>query len=107
MRPLSETLTDLIGLAEETITRPSKHYGFTPDQHFTGLATEVRRADALPAEGVRTTRAALVMVIALEEFFAGDREPTSQMLMLAGATLPWLRGEAWAARKNEKEARES
>jgi hypothetical protein len=69
------------------------------------LAREIRHADALPAEGSRTTRAGLVMVIALEEFFSSDREPTSQMLMLAGATLPWLRGEAWIARKNENEAR--
>jgi hypothetical protein len=106
MRLLSETLVDLIGFAEETITRPAKYYGVSVDERFTSLAAEIRHADALPAEAIRTTRAGMVMVIALEEFFAGDREPTSQMLMIAGATLPWLRGEAWTARKNEKEARE-
>jgi hypothetical protein len=107
MRPLSETLTDLIRFAEETITKPSKHYGFMVDQRFADVAAEVRHADALPAEGARTTRAGMVMVITLEEFFAGEREPTSHMLMLAGATLPWLRGEAWTAFRNEKEARRS
>lgn len=104
MRPLSEILTDLIGFTEETITRPNKHFGFTVEDRFIELAREVSYADALPAEGVRTTRAALVMVIVLEEFFSGDREPTSRLLMLAGASLPWLRGEAWAAHRNEKEA---
>jgi len=107
MRPLSEILTDLIGFTELTITRPAKHYGFAVDQSFTDLAAEVRRADALPAEGVRTTRAALVTVILLEEFFASDRDATSRLLMLAGAALPWLRCEVWIAHRNEKEARGS
>ena len=64
-------------------------------------------ADARPAEGIRTTRAAVIMVIAIEEFCAGDREPTSQWLGLAGTTLPLLRAEAWRARRNEQEARGS
>lgn len=107
MRLLSETLIDLIGFAEQTITRPAKHYGFTIDAQFAQLAAEVRRAAAMPAEGIRTTQAALVMVITLEEFFASDREATSQLLGIAGVALPWLRGEAWTARRNEKEARGS
>ncbi len=105
MRPLSETLTLLIAIAEEIITRPAMTYSFVNDGRFGGIAAEIRKADVTPAEGIRTTRAALVMVILLEEFLASAREPTSQHLSLAGATLPWLRGEAWQARRNEKEAR--
>jgi hypothetical protein len=107
MRPLSETLLDLVGFAEEVITRPAKYFMPAMDDRlrFNSLAAEIRKADVTPAEGVRTTRAALVMVIVLEEFLAGDREPTSHFLGHAGITLPWLRGEAWQARRNEKEAR--
>jgi hypothetical protein len=107
---LSETLTLLIGYAEETITRPARQarsFGFTEEERFAVLANEVRCADARPAEGVRTTRAAMIMVFAIEEFLAGDREATSQWLGLAGATLPLLRAEAWRARRNEQEARGS
>lgn len=104
MRPLSETLIDLIGFAEETIARPAKHFGFSVDQLFTTVSAEIRRADALPAEGIRTTRAALIMIIALDEFFGSDREATSPWLMVAGTVLPLLRAEAWRARRNEQEA---
>ena len=107
MRSLSETLTDLIGFAEETITRPANHYGFMVDQRFTIVSQEVRRADALPAEGIRTTRAGMIMITALDEFFGGDREATSPWLMLAGTTLPLLRAEAWRAKRNEQEVRGS
>jgi hypothetical protein len=107
MRSLSETLTDLIGFAEETVTRPARHLGFTIDDRFQEMAREVRHADGLPAEGVRTTRAGMMMVIAIEEFFSTDREATSPWLMLAGSLLPMLRAEAWRARRNEQEARAS
>lgn len=103
-RPLSEILTSLIGISEDFVTRPATvmtRYG----NGLAALAAEVRHADALPAEGVRTTRAALVMVIALEEFCAGDHSPGSPWLMLAGTTLPLLRVEAWLALRQEKEAR--
>lgn len=107
MRTLADTLLDLIGFAEEVITKPAKYFGPAMDDRlrFNSLAAEIRQADTRPAEGIRTTRAALVMVIVLEEFFAGDREPTSHFLAHAGVTLPWLRGEAWQARRNEKEQR--
>lgn len=105
MRPFSEVLTDLIGFAEETITRPARYHGLSIDPRFDALAAEIRHADGLPAESVRTTRAGVVMVTVLEEFFAGGREITSPMLALAGAALPWLRAEAWAAYRNEKETR--
>jgi hypothetical protein len=103
MRPLFTVLSELIVLAEHVVTRPA--HGAAPQ--LGRLADEVRRADARPAEGVRTTRAALVMVIALEEFVGGDRgaEPTARWLMIAGAMLPLLRGDAYAALCNEREAR--
>lgn len=109
MRPLSATLNDLIGFAEKTVTRPSMFAG-TLDAQFAALAAEVRQADARPAEHVRTTRAALVMVNVLEGFFEGDRDPDAAhvknpWLMLAGATLPLLRVDAWRAFNNEKRAR--
>jgi hypothetical protein len=109
--PLSETLILLIGFAEETIARPAKHArylsGFSEAERFAALASEVRAADARPAEGVRATGAAMIMVFAIEAFFASDREPTSQWLGVAGVTLPLLRAEAWIARRNEQEARGS
>ena len=103
MRRLSEVLTDLIGFAEETITRPARHYGFTIDQRFTSVSAEIYHAHALPAEGIRTTYAALSMVLALEAFFASDREATSTWLGHAGKLLPDLRAEAWRADRNERE----
>lgn len=106
MNTLSQTLNDLIGFAEEVITRPSRYFpGPALEARFAHIAEAIRHADALPAEGIRTTRAAMTMVIVLEEFFAGDREPTSQLLGIAGAALPWLRTDAWRALRNEKEAR--
>jgi hypothetical protein len=107
MRPLSEILTDLIGIAEEEVVRPAKHYGVTVDARFTRVAAEMRHADVLPAEGIRTTRAAMIMITALDEFFASERADSSPWLMLAGTTLPLLRTEAWRARWNEQEARGS
>jgi hypothetical protein len=103
MRRLFTVLSELIVFAEHIVTRPA--HGATP--HFGRLADEVRQADARPADGVRTTRAALVMVIALEEFVGGDRgaEPTARWLMIAGAMLPLLRDEAYAALCNERDAR--
>jgi hypothetical protein len=103
MRALSATLTDLIEFAEGVVTRPRSNHEYAGA--FVVLASEVRYADTLPAEGVRTTRAAMVMVIAIEEFRQSGQEAGSRWLMLAGATLPLLRGEAWLAMNNEKEAR--
>jgi hypothetical protein len=104
MRPQSEILTDLIDFAQATISRPRSIAAALHDT-FKEIAIEVRHADALPAEAERTTRAAMVMTIALEQFLNSDREPTSQWLGLAGVTLPLLRAEAWRALRNEKEAR--
>ena len=103
MRPLSEILTDLIGHAEEIINRPARFQGH--DARFAALAAEVRRAESRPAEGVRTTFAAMAMLSSIEGFYAGYREATCPFLMLAGTALPLLRAEAWRARRNETEAR--
>lgn len=109
MNPVSETLTLLIGFAEEIVTRPMTSYagGFGIAERFALLARDVRHADARPAEGARVTNAAMIMVIALERYFEGDREKTSPWLMVAGTTLPLLRAEAWVAHRQEKEARGS
>jgi hypothetical protein len=104
MRELSESLTILIATAEDVIRRPVHVPGQLPAS-FAELAAEIRHADARPAEAVRTTRAAIVMLIAIEEFFAGPRSECSPWLMLAGASLPLLRVEAWQALNNERAAR--
>lgn len=104
-RPLSQTLTDLITLANEVITRPRGASGLNAGGHFEQLAAEVRHAESAPAENIRTTRAAMIMVFALEEFRGGEQEAGSPWLMLAGTALPLLRVEAWVALNNEKQAR--
>ena len=107
MRNLSETLTDLIVLAEAVVSRPRSMAVAKDVTPLPTLSAEILRAVSLPAENVRTTQAALIMTIALKEFFDGDREPTSQWLGVAGVALPLLRGEAWVALNNEKAARTS
>jgi hypothetical protein len=108
MRPLSETLGDLIVLAEQTVTKPSRYLRPADVEAFAAIAVEVREAEARPAEDVRTTRAAVMMVNAIEEFLAsgqGSENLSNPWLMLAGATLPLLRVDAWRAFNNEKQAR--
>lgn len=107
MRFFSETLIDLIDFAQEVITRPTRVYGFDDNKGFKTLAAEVRHADALPAEGKRTTRAAIAMINALEEFLSCDREATSPILGIVGNMLPWLRGAASTAFSSEREVRAS
>jgi|SRR4051812_20402239 hypothetical protein len=104
MRPLSESLTVLIATAEDVVRRPAQVPAALPPA-FAELFAEIRHCDARPAEGVRCTAAALVMMTAIEEFFAGAHEKTSPWLMLAGCTLPLLRTAAWVAWNNEREAR--
>lgn len=106
MRAFHETLTILIATAEDIIRRPTTLPGALPPA-FGELAEEVRRADIRPAEDVRTTRAAMVMVIAIEGFFASPRAETSPWLMLAGCTLPLLRTEAWLAFNQAREMRDA
>jgi hypothetical protein len=103
MKPLSATLNELIVFAEGVVTRPRADRDYAG--YFAALANEVTRVDAQPAESIRTTRAAMVVVIAIEEFRQAGEEPGSRWLMLVGAALPLLRSEAWLAMNNEKEAR--
>jgi hypothetical protein len=113
MRELSKTLTELVDVANHVITRHGLTLGGDiVSGKFGQLAAEVRDAEARPAEGVRTTRAAMMMVFALEGFRetgrdGGERNLENQWLMLAGAVLPLLRVEAWVAFNNEKAARAS
>jgi hypothetical protein len=103
IRPLFSVLSDLIVLAEGVITRPQSVSAVT--NRFAMVAAEVRRADAAPAEDVRTTRAAAVMVIAIEEFL-GDQDGggvASPWLMIVGAMLPMLRSEAYTALRQQRE----
>lgn len=105
MRPLSQTLTDLITVASDVVTRRGTQ--LVAGSHFALLASEVRQAEVRPAEDVRTTRAAVIMVLALEEFAAGPMDTGSPWLMLAGNVLPLLRVDAWRAMNQEKAARGS
>ncbi len=107
-RPLSTTLTDLIGFAEQTVTKPTRYGATDTAWKFAAIAAEVREAEARPAENIRTTTAAMIMVMALEEFHAAgatSENLSNPWLMLAGATLPLLRVDAWRAFNNEKQAR--
>jgi hypothetical protein len=96
MRSLSQTLTALIGIAEDMMTRPIRPL----PPSYGGIAAEVRRAHGLPAELTRTTRAGVVMCEALEASFGVDRD---RWQMLIGATLPLLRDEAFQAFRNERQ----
>lgn len=104
MKPLSSTLSNLIVLAEEVISRPNSDRPFAGEA-FQLLTAEVRHADARPAEDVRVTNAAMVMVIAIEAFRGSERDATSPWLMVIGATLPLLRGDGFCAFRNEREQR--
>lgn len=106
MRELSKTLTALIEIAGNVVTRHGLTLaGNIVSGEFAAIAAEVRAADQRPAEGVRCTNAALAMVIALEAYRAGERDAGSPWLMIAGALLPMLRADAWRALNQEKEAR--
>lgn len=105
MRSLSECLSLLLGIAQDLVTKPQM-ITHLPSA-FDTLAAEIRHADTLPAEGPRATRAALMMLLAIEAYFAGPREPGSPWLMLAGSLLPLLRVDAWLAFNSEKAARAS
>jgi hypothetical protein len=102
MKRTSEYLSILIATAEDLIRRPQLPSSLPAT--FAHLASEIRRIDAQPAEDVRVTAAALVMIIAIEKFYEGPHEKTSPWLMLAGATLPLLRTEAWLALNAERGA---
>jgi hypothetical protein len=105
MRPLSQILCDLVVFAEEVVARPLLDSRFVGDR-FTALDGEVRVADRRPAEGVRATSAAIIMVTAINEFRHASRDRAPGWLMLVGTALPLLRQEAFDAFSDEKERRE-
>jgi hypothetical protein len=106
MRELSKTLGALIDIANHVVTRHGLTLGGDiVNNQFAEVAAEVRAADARPCEGIRCTNAAFAMVIALEAYRDGDRDPGSPWLMIAGALLPILRADAWRALNDEKTAR--
>ncbi|TYL80158.1 hypothetical protein [Bradyrhizobium cytisi] len=104
MRPLSQTLTELIGFTEEMLTKPARHHGLAAETRFPLLAQEIRDADKRPSEGIRATSSGIAIVACPEAYFAGEMDPTSRWLAAIGGLLPLLRGEAWQALRNEKEA---
>lgn len=99
--PLSRVLTDLVAYAEEVLRAPQLQT--RAPQSFLELCAEVAHRHAQPAEDVRVTRAAVIMVTAIDGFFADQDD---SWLMLAGCALPLLRREAWQALVSEREARE-
>ena len=106
MRPLSEALNVLVATAQDVINKPQLAPSRLPEA-FAALAAEIRQADARPAEGVRCTRAAIMMLSAIEGFYESRDSSHLQnpWLMLAGSLLPLLRVDAWAAFNSEKQAR--
>lgn len=103
MRPLSQTLTELIGFTEELLTKPARHHGLAADTRFALLAQEIRDAERRPAEAIRCTASGVAILACTEAFFAGEMDPGSRWLGAIGALLPVLRGEAWQALRNEKD----
>lgn len=100
-RPLYTTLSNLIVLAEETVTRPNfDRVAFR--SRVSDLATEVRAADARPAEDERVTQAAMVMIISLEQIRDEADRTSSPWSMIAGAMLPLLRADAYTALEQER-----
>jgi hypothetical protein len=106
MKSLSEHLTILAATAEDIMRRPAHEIPTALPPAFAELACEIRAADGRPAEGIRTTRAGVIMVTAIEAFFA-ERDGVHHWQMLIGATLPILKREAWQAFSNERAARAS
>jgi hypothetical protein len=104
MKTLSDTLGVLIATSEDILRRPVTSMPTMLPAAFEILAAEIRRADGRPAESVRTTRAAVIMVTAIEAFFP-ESNGDHHWQMLIGATLPLLKREAWQAMRNEREAR--
>jgi hypothetical protein len=104
IKPLHSTLSNLIVLAEEVIVKP--HFDrFVFAERLCDLACEVRSADSRPAEDIRTTQAAMVMVICLEEIRDRDEDGAIHWRMLAGTTLPMLRGDAFREFRQQRERR--
>ena len=106
MRPLSEAINVLLATAQDVIHKPQMMPMRLPES-FAQLAAEIRAADARPQDAERCTRAATMMLSAIEGFYEtrDSARLENPWLMLAGSLLPLLRVEAWVAFNNEKQAR--
>jgi hypothetical protein len=110
MRPLSAVLQDLLIAAEYVIAKPlAGAHAVNRIARMRELGAELRRHDELPAEAVRATRGAVCLVVALEEYFAAqrDRNQVTEALWCAtiGVLLPLVRFECSVAFTNERGAR--
>ncbi|ODM71717.1 hypothetical protein [Bradyrhizobium elkanii] len=106
IRPLSQTLTELITIAESMVTR-ARYASPAPIGQFNVIAAEVREAEKRPAaDGTRTTYGAIVMVNAIEAFHATGGDAGNPWQMLIGTALPLLRTDAWLAFQQEKAAQQ-
>lgn len=101
MKTLSENLTVLIATAEDLIRKPAHMLPSELPAKFPELAAEIIQAHARPCDGIRSTRAGMMMCIAIDGFFAGDAGDQFFQSEI-GSILPKLRSEAFQARKNER-----
>lgn len=101
MKPLSENLTVLIATAEDLIRKPAHQLPTQLPESFSALAADIYGAHASPCDGIRSTRAGVMMCLAIEGFFAGDAGDQFYQSEI-GSILPKLRSEAWQASKNER-----
>lgn len=105
MRSLHAVLNDLLVLSESVVARPVMGDVRRVSSQLADIAREVRYHDGLPAEGERATRAAAVMVTAIEEFMGGEERDARAWLMIAGGVLPLVRSDAYRAMVAERGAR--
>lgn len=103
MRSFSDTLNELIVLTEEAITRPQALFDPRFKDRFWRVDAEVRRADAQPAEDVRTSNAAMIVVIAMTAAIAAPAPAPWRMII--GASLDLLRADAYQQLLNDRGAR--
>ncbi|SDC08491.1 hypothetical protein SAMN05216337_1001216 [Bradyrhizobium brasilense] len=106
IRPLSQTLTELIIIAESMVTR-ARYASAAPIGQFNVLAAEVWAAHQRPAaDGERATYGAVHIVNAIEAFHATGAEAGSPWQMEIGSGLPMLRADAFRAFSQEKAAQQ-
>jgi len=105
MRPLSQALNDLIKCAEDIVHRPVLLAAYPPASFF-DLVGEIDLADQRPAENFRTTRSAMVMCPAIENFYA-DPKGDHHWQMVIGTILPLLRTDAYQQFQHERESLKS
>ncbi|AVT76607.1 hypothetical protein RPPS3_25440 [Rhodopseudomonas palustris] len=102
-RPFSATLNELIVLSEEVITRPSAQRDPRWTERMMRVAAEVRRADARPCDGPRTSFGAMSMVVTLEGLLAAQDEQKPLWRMHAASALELVRIDAYQELCNTRE----